>query len=204
MQIKTGQPAIQIANSMVKKFFAKIKNSLISIDVFLIGFFFGYILGYSHFLESRIIYIDLIAHKASALKDLFLKFHPNPDFLSDIAAFEAAVIAFLIPLSIEIVSKVSERYESEITIRVFEERLSNRFLPHFLMVNIGLAILLRFLINSTNGNSAFFVVSSWIILFFFICIAVMIFLVIKNIKKFVTNKHFIIEELINDAKKSIK
>lgn len=198
------QLVMRIANSMIKKFFTKIRNNLILIDVFSIGFFLGYILGYSHFLENKIIYIDLIVHKANVLKDLFLRFHPNPDFLSDIAAFEAAVIAFLIPLSIEIVSKVSERYESEITIRVFEERLSNKFLPYFLMVNIGLAIMLRFFINSTNGSSAFFVISSWIILVLFVWIAIMILLVIRNIKKFVTNKHFIIEELINDAKKSIE
>ena len=190
---------------MLKRIIAKIKNRPLLIDFFSIGFLLGYIFGYSHFSEKvRIHFMDQIIEKAMILKSLFFQFHPNPDFLSDIAAFEAAVIAFLIPLSIEIISKVSERYESEISIRVFEERPSNKFLPLILMTNIILAILLRFFVNSNNGGATWVIVSSWIILLFFMFTALMVLAVIGNIKKFMTDKSFIVNELMSDAKKSIE
>ncbi|EKE11115.1 MAG: hypothetical protein ACD_15C00137G0012 [uncultured bacterium] len=190
---------------MFKVWLSKIKNNLILVDILSVGFLLGYVFGYSHFFDNMSVhFLDVIIQNLKLFKGILVMFQPNPDFLSDVAAFEAAVVAFLIPLSIEIISKVSERYESEITVRVFEKRLSNRWLPYLLMLNIGLAVILRFSNNSTNGSSGSLVVLSWLTLIFFISMAFMILQVIMNIKKFMTDKQFIIKELINDAKKSLE
>lgn len=190
---------------MLSMFLNKVRANIIVVDALSVGFLCGYVLGYSHFFDNKTFdLLSLFFKNIHLLKEWFLRFHPSPDFLSDIAAFEAAVIAFLIPLSIEIISKVSERYESEITTEVFEKRPSNRLLPYLLMFNILLAVVLRFFVNTQNGSSHLVMIASWVTLIFFIIIAFMILQVIRNIKKFMTNKKFIIQELINDAKKSIE
>lgn len=184
--------------------FSKARKNLLAIDTFMFGLLFGYMLGDSRTLSGLKVDFSKVIQPIQTLCEWFLKFKPDPDFLSDIAAFEAAVIAFLIPLSIEIISKISERYESEITIRVFEERLSNWILPYMLMANIVLAILLRFSTNTSNEGTTLLTVLYWITLVFFVLVAFLILQVIRNIKKFMTNKSFIIRELLDDAKKSLK
>lgn len=129
--------------------------------------------------------------------------NPNPTFLSNIAAFEAAIIAFLIPLSIEIISKISERYNSEVIIRSFENYWANKILPPFLLINIITTVVLRFCVRDDINCLAWRIIA-WGILLCFIFIVASIGRVITRIKNYIVDTESVIDKLYEDIKKSIK
>ena len=128
---------------------------------------------------------------------------PNPTFLSDVAAFEAVFIAFLVPLSIDIISKISERYNSEVIIRTFENRRENKILPPFLLINTIIAIVLRFFVES-GVDSLSWKITAWVILLVFIFIAFAIWRVIIRIKTFISDTKTIVNQLYRDVEESLK
>lgn len=134
---------------------------------------------------------------------MLINISPNPTFLSDVAAFEAVIIAFLVPLSIEIISKISERYNSEVIIRTFENRWENKILPPFLLINIIAAIALRFLVED-NVDSLSWKIAAWVILLVFIFIAFAIWRVIIRIKTFISDTKTIVNQLYRDVEESLK
>ncbi len=128
---------------------------------------------------------------------------PNPPFLSDIAFFEAAIVAFLIPLSIEIISKISERYSSGEITRVFERSRANRYLPRLLVINIIVAIVLRFGTDD-HADTLPWKIVAWVVLIFFIIVACLILTVVSNIKAFATDTDYIVKKLYEDIEKSLQ
>ena len=125
-------------------------------------------------------------------------FSPDIKFLSDVAAFEAAIIAFLIPLSIEIVSKLSERYQSAVIVQSFQNSFENRNLYKMLLINIGFAIFLRFL-PASNSDDLFWKISSWVIFIFFLYITIAVYKVIKRIKTYMSDPQVVIDILFREA-----
>jgi len=73
---------------------------------------------------------------------LISKFNFDSNFLSDIAAFEAVIVAIAIPLSFNIVSVISEKYKSEVISKRYTQEWSVKLLPIFLIFNIAIAITL--------------------------------------------------------------
>jgi len=134
---------------------------------------------------------------------MLINISPNPTFLSDVAAFEAVIIAFLVPLSIEIISKISERYNSEVITRTFENKWENKILPPFLLINIIAAIVLRFLVED-NVDSLSWKIAAWVILLVFIFIAFAIWRVIIRIKTFISDTKTIVNQLYRDVEESLK
>lgn len=130
-------------------------------------------------------------------------FTPEPSFLSDIAAFEAVIIGLAIPLSIEIVSRISERYQSEVISKQFIQEWEIKWLPKFLMVNIVLAIVLRFF-EQDGQASTMWKISAWIILVLFLVIAIIFIKFIKKLENYMTNTDFILERLYGEAEKLLK
>ena len=170
--------------------------------VFLLGILLGYLLGFFRIHE----YAKLPALNFSWLFDFIstvTSLTPNPKFLSDIAAFEAVLLAFFIPLSIEIVSKISERYKSEVIISAFDSIWENKILPWLLIFNIIFAISLRFLVND-DGLLGFWKICAWIVFVVFIGTAVIIFRAIAKLKKYMTNVDYILEKLSQNAKEIVK
>jgi len=134
---------------------------------------------------------------------MLINISPNPTFLSDVAAFEAVIIAFLVPLSIEIISKISERYNSEVITRTFENRWENKILLPFLLINIIAAIVLHFLVED-NVDSLSWKIAAWVILLVFIFIAFAIWRVIIRIKTFISDTKTIVNQLYRDVEESLK
>jgi hypothetical protein len=62
-----------------------------------------------------------------------LEFSPSTGFLSDIIAFQGAVIAIAIPLSFEIIARISERYQSGILVEKFNQQWQIRWLLRLLV-----------------------------------------------------------------------
>jgi hypothetical protein len=84
---------------------------------------------------------------------IFLRaFNPDPTFLSNIAAIEAVIIAIAIPLSLEIVSKISERYQSEIISKKFFQSCTVTLLPKLLVLNIIVAVSLIFFVKDSPSH----------------------------------------------------
>ena len=128
---------------------------------------------------------------------------PNPIFLSDVAAFEAVIITLLVPLRIKIISKISERYNSDVIIHSFENNWWNKILLPFLLVNIAIAIVLRFFVPDDIDAVAWKIIA-WIILFSFLFIPLAVWLVIKRIKIFMSDTQSVIDQLYKDVEKSIE
>lgn len=177
------------------------KKFLVGIS-FLVGLIFGYILGFFKVYTLFSYSLPKISIDFSWL-NWFGQITPNPTFLSDIAAFEAAIIAFLVPLSIEIISKISERYNSDVITRSFENNWENKILPPFLLINIVAAIILRFLVQDDIRSVAWKILA-WIVLFVFIYIAFAIWRVINRIKTFMSDTKSVINQLYEDVEKSIE
>lgn len=128
---------------------------------------------------------------------------PNPEFLSDIAAFEAVLIALVIPLSFDIVARISERYQSEVIVKMFIRERVNRILPPTLLINIVLAISLRFFVNS-NPVSLYWKIIAWIILLGFMFIVIILSVALLTLQRYVTDTEFVQERLFHEAEESIK
>src|SRR4030042_5679685 len=94
---------------------------------------------------------------------------PEPDFLSNIAAFEAAIIALAVPLSFQMVSRISERYESDVITRQFLSEWAINLFPMFLIINILLAITLRVAVDG-EPVSLQWKILAWIIFGLFVVV----------------------------------
>lgn len=170
---------------------------------FLIIFLLGYLLGMMRFHEyfGKINISKLTAFAKPLIKSI-LNITPNTDFLSDIASFEAVIVALAIPLSFEIISRISERYQSEVVSKKFEQEKINRWLPILLLFNIIMAISLRFATTS-HASSLKWKIVAWVMLFSFIGIAIALFYFTKKMKEYMQESN-VLNKLFEDAKKSIK
>jgi len=157
-----------------------IRVILKSTVLILISFTLGLVLRY---LFSSLETQQLMADFFQPHLKWILNIRANPAFLSDIAAIEAAIIAFLVPLSIEIISKISERYNSDVITRAFTRKWENRILAPFLLVNIFAAVALRFFIKD-DTNAIWWSFTSLIVLIVFMFVAFLIWRVINHIKTY--------------------
>lgn len=164
--------------------------------IFLVGLILGYALG--------LFEIHQFFFNFPKIPDWFLKFYPKISFLSDVAAFEGVILALLIPLSIDIVSKISERYKSDIIINTFESPWWNRLLPAFLLINIVLAIVLRFFIDDKTEITSQWKCVEWMLLIFLVFIAFVVYFVIQRISNFIKNTDYTIDQLFQRAERLLE
>lgn len=156
-----------------------------------------------HKLNTAVLLVNKFIAGAAKLLVAF-NFTPSPNFLSDIAAFEAAVIALAIPLSFEIVSRISERYQSDVISKRFVRERVIVILPIFMVINIILAVSLRFCAGDTP-SSTLWKIFAWVTFIMFIVIAlIFIFSFIPRLKKYMTSSDFVTDGLFNDAEKAIR
>ena len=133
-----------------------------------------------------------------------LHFSPSPEFLSDIAAFEGVIMGIAIPLSIDIISRISERYESDVISRHFRERFGTRALTIFLVFNILVAIFLRFFSpEQGHPGSNFWIVLSWSILLLLLFAGFWLIRFFDSLLKY-GDSEFVLKELFKDAEEAIR
>lgn len=132
----------------------------------------------------------------------FIKFYtnhiPTPAFLSDVAAFEATIIALAIPLSLEMVSRISERYQSEVITKRFLREWENKWLPILLIANIIVAVSLRFFVDD-KPISEIWKILSWTTFAGFLLVTVVLIKFFILLTKYITDTEFIIRELFYEA-----
>jgi hypothetical protein len=123
----------------------------------------------------------------------------NPAILSDIIAFDIGVLLFWIPLSINIISRISDRYNSEVIVGVFERRWENRWLPKLLTASLTIAVPLKFMM--TDVIYTFENIFMWIVLILFLITLFIVYASIKTVTDYSCRTDDILKGLINDAQK---
>jgi len=114
------------------------------------------------------------------LIDFIINLAPTPDFLSDIAAFEGILIGVSIPISLQVVSWVVDRYRDQEIAQFFIKEPLYRAQYLLFLPNIIIAILLRFL-NISNS------LILWLIFFWLVINIFIFYKFIRLVEQYATN-----------------
>jgi Na+-transporting NADH:ubiquinone oxidoreductase subunit NqrB len=129
--------------------------------------------------------------------------NPNINFLSDVIAFEAAVVAIAIPLSFEIISRISERYQSQVITKKFNQEWEIKALPFIFIINIILAVGLNFFF-SDHPTSSLWKFAAWLVLILFLLASIIFCIFIPKLHRYITNTEFLLHNIFVDAEKLFK
>lgn len=131
-----------------------------------------------------------------------VNYSPNPGFISEVAVIEGVVVTIAIPLSCEIIGRLSDRYHSDVITRKFRNKLEIRFLPWFLVFNLFAIIILKF-IEGSNTFKMVWVPFAWTILICFVFLGAWLlrffYLLIMH-----TDPDYILNELSKDANEALQ
>lgn len=171
------------------------------------GYWLGLIRLHSRLAETVPIQIESLklwviqAH--TLLWNSFNAFTPDVAFLSDVIAFQGAVIAIAYPLSLEIISRISERYSSNVITRKFSNEWSVKILPYLLIANVIIAVLLKFFY--TGGLSLLLPKAlAWLTITIFLLSTILLIIFFNTIRDYATNSKYLIDQLLIDMKELIK
>jgi len=118
--------------------------------------------------------------------------------LSDIIGFEVAILAFFIPLAIDMISRLSDRYASESIVKSFESERLYRWLPWVLAFNIAFVIFVK----------AFNIVLPKSFSYLTVIIAVglnfWILALLSRIKRYLISPDYVKDKLFKIAEEAIK
>ncbi len=162
---------------------------------FLIGMSLGSLLGL--FKYPTIINILAIFSWIESCLNWIISISPNTGFLSDIVAFQAAIIAIAIPLSLEIISRISERYQSGVITKKFSQESEIKLLPILLTIDIVAAIILKFFIPA-DSISGYGKILAWITFIIFIFTIYILYKFFATLRRYITDTNFLLDELFND------
>ncbi|AFZ22423.1 hypothetical protein Cylst_0041 [Cylindrospermum stagnale PCC 7417] len=144
---------------------------------------------------------DLIISKLSWVKDCFnwiISITPSTGFLSDVVAFQGAIIAIAIPLSLEIISRISERYQSGVITKKFSQEWVIKRLPIILVIDIISAISLKFFVYNDSVSSTLGKIIAWITFGLFLITVVLLKLFFDILRRYITDTTFLLDELFKD------
>lgn len=133
----------------------------------------------------------------------FLHFNPNINFLSDIATFGGVIISLAIPISLNMVTRISERFKSEIISNKVIKHWDFYFLLILVIINIVFSICLRFFIVC-EVDDLIWVLLQWFMLFIFILLISIFIKFFIRILLFISNPEYILNLLYKDAERIFK
>jgi hypothetical protein len=108
----------------------------------------------------------------------------------------------LIPLSISIISKVSERYSSDVISNLFKRKGVIKIAEYSLFFDICLIILLQFLEKSIP--ILYLKLIDWLILIISLIIVYITIKIINEIVKFISDTGYVINELAKNIEEIIE
>ena len=114
------------------------------------------------------------------LINFIINLEPTPDFLSDIAAFEGILIGVSIPISLQVVTWVVDRYSDQEIAQFFIKEPLYRSQYLLFLPSIIIAILLRFL-NISNS------LILWLIFFWLVINIFIFYKFIRLVEQYATN-----------------
>ena len=101
----------------------------------------------------------------SSFKAWVAQLQPDSLFLLMAAGFLGVIMAFLIPVSIDILSKVAAKYNSDIVFRLFRNNFIIRYFHHFVLINIAVMLVMRFIALDEIFTSLTVLIIMWCLLF---------------------------------------
>lgn len=143
-----------------------------------------------------------ICHIIRTILRIILSINPNHDFIVITASLVISIFAFLIPLSISIISKVSERYSSDVISNLFKRKGVIKIAEYSLFFDICLIILLQFLEKSIP--ILYLKLIDWLILIISLIIVYITIKIINEIVKFISDTGYVINELAKNIEEIIE
>jgi hypothetical protein len=146
--------------------------------------------------------IPVIENVFFTFKNIIVSLNINESLLSDVAVFDIGIIALWISVSIDVVARISERYDSDVIANSFENRWENQCLPIVLLVSLLITVILKIFPDCKFEQTKNILYFIDILLFFFSCIV--FWKSIKILRKYTSNTENILRELIDNAEKIFK
>lgn len=116
--------------------------------------------------------------------------------LAEIIAFHIALIAFFIPLSVEMVGRISERYGSSIISRHYKREIIPQLIFYLSISNVLLSVFLIFFSNSVR-------ILDYLSLGIFTITLLLIIAFLRTLYLYLTDIDWVIGKLIRDVKNVI-
>ncbi|WP_413171047.1 hypothetical protein [Anabaena azotica] len=175
------------------------KQILLFIGNFILGMLIGYGFGLLRIHESISHYWGFAALKNWLMQtfSFFMSFSPSLGFASDVIAYQAAIIAIAIPLSLEIISRISERYQSGVITKEFNRQWQIKVLPFLVIANALLGVTLKFFVDS-KVDTGWQKILAWLIFLLFIATNFLLFSFFKKLGQYATKTKFLLDRLFDD------
>ena len=126
---------------------------------------------------------------------------PGTAFLVVLVSFEAVIVSFLIPLTFDVTSKISDRYSSDVVSKAFYDFRPIKILPAILITHIAIIVTILFFKNDEPSSVAYRI-SSWFIFVTATYIMWLVYKVLTRIRKYLVNTNALMEIFYEEIKRS--
>jgi len=132
-------------------------------------------------------------------------FGKSKEFLIQVLAFEGIILTVAVPLSLEMISRVSERYQSNVVTRQFRRRRLVTLLPPFLLFKVTAIILLLFFAPDGNLDGQWKALG-WVTFVLFLVVVLLVIGYYRVLSRYMSEESSkaIVEGLIQDASKTLQ
>ena len=132
-----------------------------------------------------------------------VNYTPSPAFLSDLISFQAVVLSLALPISIIIVTRITERYKSDSIAQRFLDEWEFKLLFWLLICSIILNVCIKFFFTGTICFLFWKNVAYFALALFFITMFVFIKFV-SLLKKYIIGREYILDELFQEIQEYIE
>ena len=136
--------------------------------------------------------------------DRILDYHISIDIIADYLTFEAAILAIVIPLSIDIVTRLSERFKTDIITKQFFNERKYKNLLIILFFSIVYSVSIRIIIRDDDIDTFSEAIFAFIGYLLFISAIIIFWFYIKLIMSYVRNMDKRMEKLFSDVENILK
>jgi hypothetical protein len=189
------------------------KSTVWTIGNFIFGLLAGYGLGILRvhekilhsveFSQSENLWAQTIEFLSQIIWKPLESFSPSLGFASDVIAYQAAIVAITIPVSLEIISRVSERYQSGAVAREFSKQWQLKTLLVLIFTDALLGVTLKFFLVSEKIEMTAWKVVAWIVFIFFIATNIVLLAFFRSLRQYVTSAKFLLDHFFNDLNQNL-
>lgn len=144
-----------------------------------------------------IIFLILVA---KYIKEFMFNVTPSVDALVDIATIEGVLITIALPLSFEIISRISDRYGSEAVIKAFLSEWVNRVLLIYLIINVIVVVFISEIASSLEHSSLMaWKIIAWSIFITFALGLLFFIIFTRRLNDYITKPTYVTDKLADKA-----
>lgn len=131
-------------------------------------------------------------------EEYFAQFTPDPLFLLAASGFLGVILAFLIPMNIDITSKVAAKYNSDVIVRTFQSNNITKYFPYFVLINICMMIIMRFFVSDDFYNTDIAKNVMWMLLVCSVIISGLIGYIIFRLERIISDDNVPLQMLMDN------